>query len=310
MLILVRNSYRLPFGLSVKQWDISLLPQSSSGLFSLKRPVTLKVLIIFLLSILVYLGVLFKSPLVHGGILPIIMWSVGYFGLVVLLCMSTKTKQIGFDWILPSIYYIFGIRRNVQTRSINAVGSVLDVVSVEGITNDNYVLFDNNEIGEVFEVVGYASILMFKSDLDSVIDSADGFIRNITQGINLTYDTQQAPQRVDLQVSAMRERLKNLNAKYHGHIPVGLHNAMVLNHRVLTSYVGEQFKSTHQYLIVRSPNKDLLDAFDQWLNSQLEGNYIRSVRRLEDDEIGKGELTNYFNSVFSVKDVKLRNLRN
>lgn len=295
---MVRPSYRLPFSLSVKQWDISLLPQSSNGLFSLKRPVTLKVLIIFLVSVLAYLGILFRSPLVHGGILTIICWTIGYFGLVVLLCSSTKTKQIGFDWILPSIYYMIGVKRNVMTHSINNVGPALDIIGIKGITNDNYVVFSNNEIGEVFEIVGYASILMFQSDLNAVIDATDTFGRNITQGINLTYDTQQAPQRVDLQLTSMRQQYAKLKKHYPKGVPTGLKQIMNLNYQVLDSYVGQQFKSTHQYLVVRGPSRDLLDAFDQWLNSQLSGNYLRSVRRLEDEETGHGELTNYFANIY------------
>lgn len=277
----VKQQYKLPFTLDTGPLDIeiNLSAQNSNMSFS-KRPVTVKFFIMAAAAAAAWFMITFNSPLAHGSVLSLVLWSLSYFAVVGMMLAPTKTKGMGYDWFMPSIQYLFKVNRHVGTKSVDATGPVHMLLDLNQVKNDGLLIFDNGDVGQILNIVGFGSILMFDSDRDQVLADTNKFYRNLPAGAVVIYDTRQSPQKVETQIHNLKEQARNreINSK--------ALKALQKNELLtLRQYVGQQFKSTHQVMIIRTSDVEHLQAFNSQLATVAGGSFIRSAEVMEQEDV-------------------------
>lgn len=277
----MRTRFKLPYGLHSSVLDIAVSISSENGL-RMKRPVTIRVVFIAILGFFGYLLLATQTPLFSGNIVSIILWTTGWWWLVYLLCVPTLTKEVGMNMVAPMLRYAQPVNRTVLSRTSSLSMPVRNMVGMDGITPDkDLIVFSNNDIGRVYEVVGNASILMFDEDTAAVLKSAQNFYRKVSPKVSLMLDSATESQRVHNQVHAMEKREQNLMVK-----SKGLQSLVQSHQHVLKNYVGNDFKSLHQYMVVRATDVDALEDFHNWMQIQIDkdSGFLKSFRLLNSEE--------------------------
>lgn len=277
----VKQHYKLPFTLDTGPLDIeiNLSAQNSNMSFS-KRPVTVKFFIMAAIAGCAWFMLTFNSPLSHGSFLSLTIWSLAYFGVVGMMLAPTKTKDMGYNWFMPSIQYLFKVNRHVGTRGNDATGPVHMLLDLKQVKNDGLLVFNNGDVGQILNIVGFGSILMFDSDRDMVLSDTNKFYRNLPAGSVIIFDTRQSPQKVETQIANLKEQARNREIK-----SKALKNLQKNELLTLRQYVGRQFKSTHQVMIVRTPDVEHMQAFNSHLSTVAGGSFIRSAEIMEQEDV-------------------------
>lgn len=291
----MRTKFSLPHSLDTSFLDVGVMLASANNGIQLKRQITVRVLLIFVAGIFLYMFLIFQTGLGKGGFLGVIWWTLGYFWILVLLALPTETKQVGLALLMPMYRYIQSDTRKIETRSISPAEKVRSLVGIEGIVKSSgKVVFTTGEVGFVAEVVGNASILMFDDDQNTVLTDTRNFYRKLTPNVSIIIDSVTEPQRVQNQVAIAMQRQDNMQLKSPS--LQALMNAQV---SVLSEYVGAEFKSLHQYMVVRATNNDALREFSQWLDLQIEKGtgFLTDYNVLDYDEA-----LEYFKSVYKYKE--------
>lgn len=277
----VRKSYRLPFSLNSSAFDMAISLSKPNSLFAIRKPITVKVFLTVLLGLLLYFILITQTPLGKGGLLGISAWSIGFIWLLYIFCMPTMTKELGLNYILPAYAYTSTYNRNVYTRSVSYHAPVQSIVGIEHIDEQGIVQFTSGEVGYVVELVGNASDLMFEEDTMHVLASASKFYSKIGTNVSYAFDYVIAPQRVDEQVDYLTKQREQLQAQSEGLLLLNQ-----IQREILTEYVGNSFKSLHQYAVVRAKDAAAMQESLQWLRQQLNNNtfFISSYRVLPKKE--------------------------
>lgn len=277
----VKKKYKLPFTLDTSQLDIELdlSPQNSNLSFS-KRPITVKLFLFIAISIVLWMMLTFQTGIRHGSIVSILLWSVSYFWLVFMILSPTKTQMLGYSWVKPSLQYFFGVNRHVNTKGIDASEPLEALMDVKSVSGDGLIEFYDGDVGLIYGIVGFGSVLMFDSDRDIVIDDTSKFNRNLPLGVKLIYDTRQAPQKIEAQKAHLRNQARNLQSK-----SKGLKELQRKEMYFMKNYVGKAFKSTHQIMVVRALDEEHLASFKEHLNTFAGGSFLRSVEVYEQEDV-------------------------
>lgn len=272
----MRTRFKLPFSLNVNQLDLAINLSSKNGI-QFKRQVTLRVLLIAMLGFLLYLVLVLKTPMgISGGVLGLIIWSVGYIWILFKICTPTLTKQVGMSEIMPMLKYLDGRNRKVTTKKISFKDEVESLIGIVNVDEDTGLIeFNTGEIGYVYEVIGNASILMFDDDRDRVLQGTRNFYRKITPNVSIIFDYVTQPQKVDRNVQHVIGQFDDLQYQ-----SKGLKDLLVNQAAVLDNFVGQQFKSMHQFMIVRAKDRDSLNDLENWIAIQMETNFLKSCRGL------------------------------
>lgn len=277
----VKKKYKLPFTLDTSTLDIELdLSSKNSNMSLSKRPITVKLFMFGVASASAWIMITMNTGIRNGSILAIALWSIAYFWVSFLLLSPTKTQMMGYSWVKPSLEYMLKVNRHVGTRGSDPSGPVEALVDVKAVGANGMILFNNKDVGEIYEVVGYGSVLMFDHDRDSVLADASDFYRNLPLGVTLIYDTQQAPQKVIEQRMHLRDQARNLKTK-----SKGLRALQRYENVALRDYVGKSFKSIHQLMIVRAIDKEHLESFHEHMTTLQGSNFIRSLAVYDQDDI-------------------------
>lgn len=264
--------------------------------FMLNREFTVRSLLVLLGGLLGLMLILFGTPLEKGGFWGVTFIVIGYTWIVVQLSMPTPSKELGYAYVADFGKYFNKYLQNVSTRNFSSVVPVENLLDIQddGIDPNGQITFANGDVGEIFELVGNASEMIFLSDLEQVLHDTRVFYRNVRPLTTLTIDTVSRPQRVLPQLMAKEHQIKNLS-------PVlqksGIKQLLEYEGEVLQNYVGTTFTTWRQFMIVRSVNSDELDSFNEWLASRLnsQSSFLKSARLLDTDE----EVVEYFKDVFT-----------
>lgn len=288
----MRKRYRLPYALNASPLDISVALSSSDSAIQTKRQLTVRVILIVVAGVMLYMGLVTQTILGRGGVFGITTWTIGYFWLLYLICIPTLTKQVGLNEVVPMIRYAMGTNRHIGTRSSNLAKPIRDLVGVDGVEPETgKILYSNGEVGVIYEAVGNASILMFDEDKEHVLQSTRNFYRKLSPNISMLIDFSSEPQKIYKQVESAKQRQANLQID-----SPGLRQLLHSDIEFMREVIGREFKSLHQYIVVRAKNDEALFEFDSWLLAQVEkdGAFVTDYLPLEADDV-----EHYFKGVFS-----------
>lgn len=166
----------------------------------------------------------------------------------------TKTKELRVESIPSLLEYLPRRSRRVLTRRNEDPSQFGSIVGIEDITEEGRIHFGDGSVGQAHLVVGSASYMLFDDDRIGILDRNDAFWRKIDDSCEWIQITTQEPQRIYHQVANLEQRNQDLLIRDPDLIE--LQNEQ---YDVLTEYVGGQFTSIHQYLIVKGSSIDSLE---------------------------------------------------
>lgn len=265
---MAKKSYKIPTSLDSSFLDVELALQGSSGVGL--RPLPMKTILAALGSGFVCAWIVTQSFVAAGGpllIIPfVLLWALATW----LLVRSDGLGGIKASWVPVAIEYMTGGKRRVKCRVTDMANEFRGVCRIANIDYDRGLIeFTDGTWGYAYSVVGSGSVLLFDEDRDAIIDRCDTFFRKMHTDYELIFLTVKEPQHVEKQVAAMDRRI----ARLQGGDPELLALARAARH-TLAEGVGKNFRSIHQYMIIKADNREALDRAKNMFVSECENSTL------------------------------------
>ena len=263
-----KQVYKIPYGLNESYLDMNISLNTKDG--SIGRVFPLKVLIIYVGSVMsifylmmnTFIGTMSSIP---QKILFVLLW----FGLTILLAGADTTQRMNVELVPVLFNYLPKQARYIYTRTGRNITPFFNLVGIEAIYDDGLVEFFDGTVGYWYRVVGSASILLFDADRDAIIERVDNFFMKWHADSEIMFLTNKESQKVYNQVANLQKRYDNLKSS-----DKDLRNIAEEQFRILRDYVGKEFKSIHQYMLIKSANKEALNIANNIVQSEYENSAL------------------------------------
>lgn len=274
-----KNSYKIPSSLnrSFLDHEVAL----SGGGFQAK-PLPMKVLLFWAGSILTLFWVASSTFVAQAGwgliVLVVLWWLVT----TAFLGQYSKTKEMKFASVPALLEYVPAAARRVLTRSSTNPSAFYSVVGIDKVDESGLINYTDGTFGQGYLVVGSASILLFDEDRKAILDRVDAFWRKVETNCEYTFVTTKEPQRVYHQVANLERRNLALEVR-----DPELKELMDEQYDLLNDYVGKEFASIHQYLLLKGDTLEALRRAHSVLQSEVENSslMIKGCTMLSGEEV-------------------------
>ena len=262
-----KQSYHVPYGLAESYADMTIALQSKDG--SVGKVLPMIVVGTYVCSFLGCLVCLTKTPIGSMSntlqkVLFVILWAA----LTVVLASYDGTRRMNMQRIMTLLNYLPKSARYVYTRNNRNASAFWNIVGIEDIEDDGLIIYADGTYGYWYRVVGSASILLFDADRDAIITRVDNFYRKWECESEIAFMTAKEAQKVYRQVANLQRRYANLKND-----DQDLRNLAEEQFRIL-KYVGTEFKSIHQYMLVKSNNKEALRVATNLVQAEVENSAL------------------------------------
>lgn len=263
---MAKNVYKIPTSV-----DRSLLDHEvalSGGGFQAK-PLPMKVLLFWAGSVLMLFWVASKTFVSSSAwwiiVLVVIWWLIAtaFFG------QYTKAKEMKFMSVPAALNYAIPASRKVLTRKSSNPSPFYSVVGITSIDETGLIKYADGTFGQGYLVVGSASILLFDEDRTSILNRVDSFWRKVDTACEYMVFTTKEPQRVHTQIANLERRNLALDTK-----DPELLELMNEQYDILRHHVGGNFKSIHQYLLLKGDNMEALRKGHSTLLAEVESSRL------------------------------------
>ena len=277
----IKSSYKIPYGLDETYADMTISLGTKDGTVGKVLPikVVLSVILSFLLCLYLLLNTFVgQMSTIPQKVLFVILW----IGLSALLISFDTTRRMNVQLVPVVLNYLPKSSRYVYTRGNKVATPFFNLLGIEDIYEDGLVEFIDGTYGYWYRVTGTASILLFDSDKEAIVNRVEGFLRKWNVDSEITFMTLKEAQKVERQVDSLMRRYANLKTA-----DPELRNLAEEEFRILKDFVGHQFKSIHQYMLVKSKNKEALTVSVSILQSEVENSalMIRQCVPLEKKDV-------------------------
>jgi hypothetical protein len=231
------------------------------------RPLPVKFVLITIVSGCAMLKVFTSDLVAVGSIAQKIIFVVLWLAMTVLLFFTGKTRRLNVSMLFSLLgYFATPGNRKLRTRKMDpdAVLNMIDITNIKHIDDNGQITFADKNDDYLYRITGNASVLLFESDRDRILNRIDTFYRTLEPGVEITFMTLKEPQRVYQQAAAINRRHKALTIK-DADLTKLANNQLTM----LRDTVGRRFKSVHQYMIVKAPSPEVLHGAKQTLQTEL-----------------------------------------
>ena len=197
--------------------------------------------------------------------LVVIWWLVA----TAFLGQYSKTKEMKYMSVPALLAYVPTAGRRVLTRKSTNPSAFYSVVGIDNIDESGLIKYADGTYGQGYLVVGSASILLFEEDRKAILNRVDSFWRKVDPTCEYTFVTTKEPQRVYHQIANLERRNLALEVR-----DPELKELMDEQYDILHDYVGNQFKSIHQYLLLKADNLEALRRAHTILQSEVESSAL------------------------------------
>lgn len=276
-----KPSYKIPYGLAQSYADMTIALQSKDG--SVGKVLPMLVVGTYVVSFLTCLCLITKTFIgtMSNGfqkVLFVLLWAA----LTVVLASYDGTRRMNLQRILTLLAYIPSSARKVYTRTSRDAGPFWGICGIENIDDDGLIEYSDGTWGYWYRVVGSASILLFDADRDAIITRVDNFYRKWECGTEIVFMTTKEAQKVYRQVANLQRRYENFRTS-----DSDLRDLAEEQFKILRDYVGSEFKSIHQYMLVKATNKEALRVGTNILQNEVENSslMIKQCVPLEKEDV-------------------------
>lgn len=277
---MAKQSYKIPASLNKSFTDMEIAIQGSNGIGL--RPLPVKVLLFCVCSIIACFWIVTQTPVGAAPTWVIVLFVIVWAILTFFLVRTDGTQRMTLTMLPSALDYIFKSHRKIGTRTSEDAVPFRNFVGIDEINDDGVIRFTDKTVGCMYRVVGSASILLFNSDRDRIIDRVDSFYRKIDTDVEFITVTVKESQKIYRQAAALQKRYDKLIFD-----DPDLKALAQEQFDILKNNVGGTFKSIHQYMIIKAENDE---AFQRALNvfrSEYENSsyMIRTCTRLDQEDI-------------------------
>ncbi|MFE1170369.1 hypothetical protein [Nocardiopsis sp. NPDC058789] len=246
------------------------------------RPVPTKVILFWLVSVMLLFWVCtstFVSSANGGLIFLVVVWwlaATAFFG------QYSNTKEMRFSSLPALLEYVPRPSRRVVTRRGSDPTPFASVTGIRKVDETGYIEWGDGTVGQAYLVVGSASVLVFEEDKKAILHRVDSFWRKVDTDVDYIWITTKEPQRVYRQLG----NLELLNQALEIRDPE-LFELLDERYSILKDYVGGQFSSIHQYLVIKADNLEALRRAHTLVRAEVEGSslMIKQASMLGADEL-------------------------
>lgn len=292
-----RRRYRVsPITLRYRVLDRAV-DLSDNKIYSFKRKISTRVVLTIIVAITIGILLIFKTPIGKGGLLWTSSFVVSYTWLIYISCFRTPTDDFKYSYIWAFGKYFSKNKRYVSTRKTSKIYPIEKLFNLEDQDfSDGYIHFKDGEIGELIEVTGMASRLMFFEDQDIVLYDTANFYRELEEKWTIILDTIVSAQRVHNQLNYIETQKDNLNSVFKG---TGIESLLERKKKKLEVVVGKSYESIRQYMIIKTNSVEEINRFEVKLNHAVNNTaYLKDARLIDNAE----EIYQYFLGVFGTYD--------
>lgn len=283
----MKQVYKIATSLDRSYLDVEVALQHKSGVGL--RPMPFYTIIIWIIAIFGGLMMLSSEYLPFHN-LPFVFQAIFYITLLTFtyfVSSRDKGNQMRFMALRNMYTYMFVKGdRIIKTRNTDPSTAFYRLTKIKGVDDKTGVItFSDGTVAYAYRVVGNASSLLFDSDKGEIVNRVDNFYRKMPDNIRIEYVTVKEPQKVVTQKFRLKQLYQALRIR-----DKDLLKLMEESYEVLDKYVGGEFKSIHQYMLMFAGTKDQLDkAHSIIVNevhnsglmiSDLEPLYIEDVKNL------------------------------
>lgn len=261
-----KESYKIPASIDESYMDMEITLKNKDGIGL--RPLPIRVVLLWVASILILLFIVTNehSPVQHMGLGIKILFSALWVAFTYLMTRTDDTRQMRIELVPPLMSYLSKSDRNVYTRRSNSPGPFYGIVGIEDIDETTGVVkYMDGTYGYWYSVVGSASVLLFPEDRAMILSKVDDFYKKLQPDCEIIFVTTKEPQKVVRQQAHLKAQYDNLDPKYHDPDIDKLYKEQ---YNVLTNFVGKEFKSLHQYMILKGDTREALSVINSIVKSE------------------------------------------
>lgn len=265
---MAKEVYKIPADLNQSYLDMELAIQGKDGLGL--KPLPIKVILSWIASVMLCFLCCTKTFIQYGGFLLIVAFVMLWFGLSYFLLKTDKTKRMAVQDLISFMAYVPSTSRKLFTRLSNDTMAFYRLLNIDIINNDTGLIsFNDGTFGYCMSVVGTASVLLFDDDRTAILNRVDNFYRKIGTDVEIIYVTSKESQKIVHQIANLKRKFDSLNNN-----DPDLRACAEEQFSTLKNYVGGQFKSIHQYLILKADNKEVLTVAKNAVKTESENSSL------------------------------------
>lgn len=265
---MAKQAYKIPTDLDASHLDMEIAIQNKDGIGA--KPLPIKVLLTYVASALLCFYVVSHTVIGQGSVFQIILFVIFWAILTFQLARFDKTKQMQAQLIPVLFDYIPKANRKILTRTSCKANAFYNIAKIEDIDKDTgLVTYTDGTFGYWYRVVGSASILLFEDDKNAILSRVDSFYRKIGTDCECCFITTKESQKVFRQVASLKRRYDSLTTDEPDLLKIADEQF-----NILKNYVGNTFKSIHQYLVIKADNKEALINNKNVLQSEIENSTL------------------------------------
>lgn len=269
---MAKQSYKIPSSIDSSFLDIEIALRGDSGMGI--RPLPMKLILACMASLLMWYWAIQATPIGTFGIPFIVAFTLVWLIVSVLFLRLDKSGGLMIARLPILFTYIPRSARKVSCRTDDNAGPFYSIAQIDEVDEERGIIkFADGDVGLLFRVVGSGSVLLFDDDREAVLDRVDNFYKNMRTDYEIIYITAKEAQNVRRQVRNMDVRRQRLV----GDDPelMALAN---MERDFLTEFVGKEFRSIHQYVILKARNIEALTVARNLLQSEIEGSSLMFKR--------------------------------
>lgn len=257
-----KQTYKIPSALDRSFLDHEV-PLSAGGWTA--PPMPLKVILFWVGSLVTVFWVVTQTWVSSSAwflqIFVVLWWLIAtaFFG------KFGKTKELNLFTVPALFNYAPAAARRITTRSKSSPTGFYSIVGIDEVDETGFIKWNDGTVGQAYAVVGSASVLLFDSDRQAILDRVDAYWRKSDTNVEHIFVTTKEPQKVWKQMSNLERQNQNLQNR-----DPELFELMDEKYEILKDYVGGQFNSVHQYLILKADNPEALRRAHVLLQAEAE----------------------------------------
>lgn len=243
-----KDSYKIPQRLNSSYLDIEISLSKDGEV----PPIPMKLIMGVFISMVGCILMITKSFMSEANLGTQILFCIAWVALTAVVLTKDKSKVFRFELVQPLIDYLPKRKRYVWTRKSSSAAGFYDIAGIRNIDKDGIIYYDDKTIGVMYEVAGSASILLFDEDKNHILDEVDTFFKKQPMDCEFIFLTLKSAQKIDTQIASMSIFYSIMNKD------PDLVKVANERYNLLTSVVGKQMKSIHQYMIIKASSMDAL----------------------------------------------------
>lgn len=276
----MKASYRIPYSLNVTRLQAPVILTGRKGQGPFKRPIKLQtILFMAVLGLVVPMFIFMNTGISDGSLLGKALLFIGWEMFVLMLVIPQNNGDEGYKMIWPTIgYWVDTHNKIISTRGDANVAEVSDLLQIRKIDNRGTITFLNGWVGQIYEVDGHASNMLFEQEREIVINSFERWLTLLPPNVSVGIPTQHAPLDIGQQITSAtkctaRQQSPDLRA-------LALRKEKTLREKIA---VNDRFRTISQCVVITTTDRTALQEQCQWFEQQVQQGMAKTASRSDFD---------------------------